>query len=131
MRIIHAASAPFDKVSHKLLPKEFNDEIDAALLELPHGKLTLMLNSPYAQGRNSVYNFYVDPEARNQGIGGRLIDEAIARYGDHLGAQTSNETSTRLFYSKGFRPYSNPDADLDETLSLFRVNDSLNMVYSK
>lgn len=131
MRIIYAASDPFDQVSHKLLPKEFNDEIDAALLELPHGKLTLMLNSPYAQGRNSVYNFYVDPEARNQGIGGRLIDEAIAKYGDHLGAQTSNETSTRLFYSKGFRPYSNLDADLDETLSLFRVNESLNMIYSR
>jgi GNAT superfamily N-acetyltransferase len=102
-------------------------------LTLPGGELKVMLDSPYAGGKHAVFKTLVDEEHQNKGIGGKLIDEAIRKYGDKLSAQTSSLNSTRIYYNHGFRPTEDNSATLKETLKMFKDkgSDSLGMEYIK
>ena len=95
------------------------------------GTLEIIRDSPYApENYNSVYNFLVDESARGKGNGTALIKEAIKKYGNKLSAQTSNENSTRLFYNLGFRPRANINATLNESIDMFRENESLALIHN-
>jgi ribosomal-protein-alanine N-acetyltransferase len=72
-----------------------------------------------AEGEYEILNLAVDPAARRQGVGRRLVEAAIALGGRwFLEVRESNIAARRLYDECGFRPagrrpryYSNPPED--------------------
>lgn len=58
----------------------------------------------------ALYDLFVDPASRSNGIGGRLFDAGVAALNQHgcdrivLSTAYGNEAAQRLFASRGFRP---------------------------
>jgi ribosomal protein S18 acetylase RimI-like enzyme len=68
----------------------------------------------YQKGRHrtTITGMYVVPEARGRGVGGALLDEAIARARRwagveqvHLTVVTENDAAARLYRARGFATY--------------------------
>ena len=82
--------------------------------------ITILENSPYADGAHSVYNFYVPNEQRGQGLGKRLAAYVVERYsGEEISAQVSSLASLKVFIDLGFKPYEEPTADFARAKELF------------
>jgi len=81
-----------------------SDVITVATYNIGEAVLEVYEKSPYAQGRDSIYNFVVPEDQRKQGIGSALLQKASAKYGKNFAAQVSNENSVKVHYQNGFRP---------------------------
>lgn len=116
---------------HNRRPTGYNKTIIINDIITDGGHIEIMENSIYADGRHAVTTFYVDEDKRRQGIGSKLVDEFIRTYKTNLSAQTSNMNSTKLFYSKGFRPKENEHATLGETQEMYEkaTSGSIMMIY--
>lgn len=75
----------------------------------------------------SVLSLEVPEEHRRQGIAKDLQRAAMEAY-PNLQGQVSSEYAARSAYALGRRPYSKPQASLQETLDLIAKNSSVNMV---
>ena len=88
-----------------------------------------VVQSKWAPYDNSIVEFLTDESSRGQGKGGVLLDEAIAKYGDSFGGAFSSKESVTMAHNRGFRPLSNPDATLDQSLASMKENSSVTMKY--
>lgn len=121
MRIIVALASPFQT----RLRKDFGTEIYNE-----HGSISVVTDGPHSPTKHSVVEFVVNENARGKGYGHELVKELIRRYKQDIGAQVSSVASLHVFYKQGFRPFSDPDATLPETLKLFKEEwGSLNLRY--
>jgi predicted GNAT family acetyltransferase len=68
------------------------------------------------------------PEAfRQQGIGGRLQEQALKDFPNMQG-QVSSKSAARSAYKQGRRPVGQPDATLDDVLKMIDEDSSVNLV---
>ena len=92
-------------------------------------KITVMEDAQFAPRKNSITEFVVPEEYRGSGIGGQLLDNVLSRYNPlDISAAVSSDPSVALFYKRGFRPISNPNASLDEAMAIRRDQSSVTMV---
>ena len=89
---IKTTKSPFN------LGGEVNDrlEVDGAHIDV--------VESEWSPTKFSIVEFLTDENARGQGKGGRLLDEAISKYGDELSGAFSSKESLTAAYNRGFRP---------------------------
>jgi len=92
-------------------------------------RISIMEDSKWAPRKNSVTDFVVPDEVQRQGLGGQLLDDVLSRYDPkEISAAASSDTSVALFYKRGFRPISKPDARLKDALDMRREDSSVTMV---
>lgn len=95
-------------------------------------QVTVMENAKFAPRSNSITDFVVPEGMRGSGVGGALLDDVLSRYDPmDVSAAASSNPSVALFYNRGFRPSSNPQASLDESLAIRRDDSSVTMVIPK
>ena len=101
-------------------PVEVEREDGRVTYRTPDGYITVIENSPYAQGAHSIYGFYVDENKRGQGIGKQLVRMVMDTYpGEEISAQVSSLASLKVFLDLGFRVPGEPDASFDRAKELF------------
>jgi len=87
--------------------------------------------SQWSPTKYGITNFLVDEGSRGKGIGGGLLDEAIADYGDELSGAFSSKESLAAAYNRGFRGLgSNSDLDLQGLEKVRQADSSVTMKYS-
>lgn len=91
-------------------------------------RVTVMENAKFAPRQNSITDFVVPDELQGSGLGGQILDDVLARYNPmEISAAASSDPSVALFYQRGFRPTSNPNATLDEALAIRKEDSSVTM----
>jgi GNAT superfamily N-acetyltransferase len=90
-------------------------EIDGGYIDIQYK------DTMYSPRKQSVIDFYVPEESRNQGIGDRLIKKALEKF-DDLGAQVSSKPSLHLFFKNGFRNPELVSGTYEEHLKMFEEN---------
>lgn len=101
-------------------PVEVEREDGRVTYRTPDGYITVIENSPWAQGAHSIYGFYVDENKRGQGIGKQLVKVVMDAYpGEEISAQVSSLASLKVFLDLGFRVPEEPDASFDRAKELF------------
>lgn len=86
-------------------------------------------NSPWSPRPMSITDFVVDENMRGKGVGKKMLDDVLANYDlNQVSAAASSAPSAALFYKKGLRPASNPNATLEETLRQMKEDSSVTMV---
>lgn len=96
-----------------------------------HGLLKVVSDSPYSPAQHSIIEFVVDEGSRGQGIGDKLLKEAVRRFGKDFGAQASTNTSIKLLYKNGFRMAANPHGTLEEAFEKKEEDSSVYMRLQK
>ena len=90
---------------------------------IPDGYITVVENSPWAQGAHAIYSFYVDENKRGQGIGKQLVKVVMNAYPDEeISAQVSSLSSLKVFLDLGFRVTAEPSASFGRAKELFDYN---------
>ena len=101
-------------------PIEIEREDGRATYRTQDGYITVVENSPWANGAHSIYGFYVDEDKRGQGIGKQLVRVVMDAYpGEEISAQVSSLSSLKVFLDLGFRVPEEPDASFDRAKELF------------
>jgi len=86
--------------------------------------------SQWSPTKYGITNFLVDEVSRGKGIGGGLLDEAIADYGDELSGAFSSKESLKAAYNRGFRGLgSRKDMDLEQLEKVRRDDSSVSLSY--
>lgn len=113
---------------HKFLaeessPVEIQRKDGRVTYKMPYGYITVIENSPYANGAHSIYGFYVDENQRGQGIGKQLVKIVVDAYpNEEISAQVSSLSSLKVFLNLGFRATEDPTASFDRAKELFDQN---------
>jgi GNAT superfamily N-acetyltransferase len=101
-------------------PVEIEREDGRVTYRTPDGYITVVENSPWANGAHSIYGFYVDEDKRGQGIGKQLVRVVMDAYpGEEISAQVSSLSSLKVFLDLGFHVPEEPDASFDRAKELF------------
>ena len=104
-------------------PVEVQKEDGRVTYKMPYGYITVIENSPYAQGAHSIYGFYVNEDQRGKGIGKQLVKIVIDAYlGEEISAQVSSLSSLKVFLDLGFYVTEEPKASFDRAKELFDQN---------
>jgi len=114
---VKLTKSPFD------LGGEVNDRlaVDGAHIDV--------VESKWSPTKFSIVEFLTDENARGQGKGGQLLDEAIARYGEELTGSFSSKESVKMAYNRGFRPLSDSGIGLDDALKKQKEDSSITMSF--
>ncbi len=99
---------------------------DTETIKRDGGLIIVKRNAKFAPVSNSIMLFQVEEDKRQQGIGNSLIAEAYKRY-PVIGAQAGTVNGVRAAYKIGWRALDKPNASLDETIALWKENESLYM----
>lgn len=137
-RAVASAARPVAEEAAPLAAREVMRPPQLSVRELPleqkmymtpeGAQMTVMENAQFAPRRHSVTDFVVPDELRGQGLGTALLDEVLTRYDPaDLSAAISSPSATSMFYKRGFRPLSEPEAELDRALEMMRENSSITM----
>ncbi|MDA3932049.1 MAG: hypothetical protein PF513_04860 [Tenericutes bacterium] len=107
------------------------EKIQNTIFKIGKSFLSVYENSPFAQGRNAIYDFNVEENKRRQGIGTQLLKEAQLKY-NNVSAQVSNVNSIKTHYKAGFRLTENPNFSLEQIIEEYKKSSgSVNMEYKK
>ena len=91
-------------------------------------RIAVMEDAKFAPRKNSITDFVVPEDVRRQGLGGQLLDQVLSQYDPkEISAAASSDASAALFYKRGFRPISKPDARLKDVLDIRREDSSVTM----
>lgn len=89
-------------------------------------------NSPWSPRPMSITDFVVDENMRGKGVGKKMLDDVLAKYDlSQVSAAASSAPSAALFYKKGLRPASNPNATLEQTIAQMKEDSSVTMLLPK
>ncbi|MCP4267630.1 MAG: hypothetical protein GY777_19045, partial [Candidatus Brocadiaceae bacterium] len=90
-----------------------------------------VVESKWSPTKFSIVEFFTDEAARGEGKGGRLLNEAVSKYGSELSGAFSSKESTVAAYNRGFRPtveeYKN--LSLEEIQKKVKEDGSVTMSY--
>ncbi len=90
-----------------------------------------VVESKWSPTKFSIVEFLTDEKSRGQGKGGKLLDEAITKYGDELSGAFSSKESLTAAYNRGFRPIgdTNKSKSLDQLTESLRGGESVTMSF--
>jgi hypothetical protein len=90
-----------------------------------------VVESKWSPTKFSIVEFLTDEKSRGQGKGGKLLDEAITKYGDELSGAFSSKESLTAAYNRGFRPIgdTNKSKSLDQLTEDLRGGGSVTMSF--
>jgi len=90
-----------------------------------------VVESKWSPTKFSIVEFLTDESARGQGKGGKLLDEAINKYGDELSGAFSSKESLTAAYNRGFRPTatSNKNKSLEQLSEGLKGGESVTMSF--
>jgi hypothetical protein len=92
-------------------------------------RIGVMEQARYAPRDNSITDFVVPEADRGKGAGTALLDKVLQLYpAETVSAAASSPASVAAFYAKGFRPISQPDATLEQSIAAMREDSSVTMV---
>ena len=104
-------------------PVEIQKKDGRVTYKMPHGYITVIENSPWAQGAHSIYGFYVDEDQRGKGIGKQLVKIVVDAYPkQEISAQVSSLSSLKVFLDLGFRTIQDPSASFAKAKEIFNDN---------
>ena len=91
------------------------------VLEHNGGYIDIHTNPQYAPRKQSIIDFVVPEDRRNQGIGDTLIKKAIAKHND-LGGQVSSLASLKVLHNNGFRNPELSNGSFEDHVKEFHEN---------
>ncbi len=95
---------------------------DGEVIKTPGGRIDVRHKySKFSPRKQSVIDFVVDEDKRGQGIGDKLLKEALKRHAD-LGGQVSSPASLKVFHNNGFRNPEMPNGTFEDHLHEFNVS---------
>lgn len=90
-------------------------------LKVDGGEIDIQTTTQFSPRSQSVVNFFVDENRRNQGIGDWLIKQAKQKFSD-LGGQVSSIQSLKVFHNNGFRNPQMPNGSFEDHFKEFKDN---------
>lgn len=99
-----------DKEASKFLEYDQKNSFGSVLVDNKTGKLQGYVFVGNKKDKGFIYDLTVQPEYRGRGLGKKLLDDAVKKYGGYdLIVDKDNTIAFNMYKKYGFKTYQNPD----------------------
>lgn len=112
-----------DKEASKFLDYDLKNSFGSVLIDNKTGKLQGYVFVGNKKDKGFIYDLTVQPEYRGQGLGKKLLDDAVKKHGGYdLIVDKDNTIAFNMYKKYGFKTYQNPDSQDQYYMTLGEYN---------